>query len=223
MHRPSTLSPIARTNGVLPTLVVIAAFAVYAAVLIGMEWTGGQERVRRYFTDVEGHIFLYALNTTVASGLQGMASVLFFVAFHVGRMRQAEPVFLRMALVQGLFYALNAADDRFVLHERLPQALEAAYWLGLGGAYVLFVVLHRHCLQGRRTAVVLLVLGGACFGAMLVADLLVPLEAPLRLSIEDLCKTAASLALAGFAWHYLKGELALLQEGAVRLPSTASR
>lgn len=211
----------------LPTVAVTLAFVLYAAVLIGLEWSGGQERVRRYFTDVEGHIFLYALNTTVSSGLQGITSVLFLVAWHVGRMRGAQPACLRMALGQCLFFALNAADDRFVLHERLPQALEAVYWLGLGGAYVLFLWLHRACLRGRPAAVPLLLLGGALFGAMLVADLLVPLQAPLRLSIEDLCKSAASLALAGFGWHYLKSELVRLQAGAadgeLRRRPTASR
>lgn len=211
MNKPSSPSTVPGPEIPLFALCVVAAFAVYAATLLGLEWVQGQDGVRPYFSDIQGPTFLFAINTTLSSGLQGVASVFFFVAFQASRMRQAGTPYLRMAVVQGLFYAWTAADDRFLLHERLPDALEAAYWLVLGGAYVLFIVLHRACLRDRRPAMVLLVLGGALFGAMLVADLLVPLQAPLRLSVEDLFKAAASLALAGFAWNYLKAELRLLR------------
>lgn len=193
------------------SIVVVAAFAVYAATLVGIEWLFGQGRVRPYFADMPDRPFLYAVNTTLSSGLQGVASVLFIVAHHVGRLRVADPTFLRMASVQALFYAWLAADDRFLVHERLPQSLEAVYWVALGSAYGLFVILHRRCLRGRRESAALLVLGGALFGAMMVADLMVPQDARLRLSLEDLLKAAASLALAGSAWSYLRAELRLLR------------
>lgn len=209
---PIMNQPLANSRrGALPTLGIVAAFLAYCATLLAIEWAQGQDAVRPYFADVvQGPPFLFAVNTTLASGLQGIASVLFFVAWQVGRMRGAEPVFLRMAAGQVLFFAWTAADDRFLLHERLPNALEGVYWIALGSAYVAFLLLHRSCFRGRQSAVALLLLGGALFAGMLGADLLVADAARLRLSVEDLLKAAASLALAGFAWHYLKAELAAL-------------
>ncbi len=207
MNHPLTTS----RSGMLPTLGIVAAFLAYSVTLLAMEWAYGQDAVRPFFADVvQGPPFLFAVNTTLASGLQGIASVFFFVAWQVAGMRQADPSFLRMAAGQVLFFGWTAADDRFLLHERLPDALEGLYWIGLGGAYLVFLLLHRQCLRGRRTAVALLLLGGVLFAGMLAADLLVADAARLRLSVEDLLKAAASLALAGFAWHYLKSELAAL-------------
>lgn len=201
-----------------PALAIATAFLAYAVTLMTMEWVHGQEAVRPFFADVvQGPPFLFAVNTTLASGLQGIASVFFAVAWHVGRLRQAGPAFLRLAAVNTAFFAWTAADDRFLLHERLPNTLEALYWVVLGATYVAMLMRYRAALRGRGLAVAYLVLGGVLFAGMLVADQWMPEAARLRLSLEDLLKAAASLSLAAFAWHHLRAELdALVAEQPVR-------
>lgn len=187
------------------------AFAAYAAVMLRLEWTGGQDRVRPYFADIEPQVFLHAVNTTLSAGLLGIAAVLSVVAWRVARLRGAGAAFGRLAALQALWFGWAALDDRFSLHERLPAALEPAYWLAFGGSFAVLLGLHRACLQGRGRAAALLALGGVLFAAMLVVDLLAPADARLRLSVEDLLKAAASLALAGWTWRWLEAELALLR------------
>jgi len=67
---------ISRTFGLIFGFILLA---VYSIVLIVIEWQTSQLYVRQFFTDIEGEVFFYAINTTFSVFLLWATALLFAV------------------------------------------------------------------------------------------------------------------------------------------------
>lgn len=191
----------------------VLLLAIYSAALIGVELRTSQDHVRHYFTDIEGPVALYGINTTVSTFLLWSCALLFSIRLlmlEAGSGRSRQKAFCGSQI---LIFAYLGFDDRFVVHERLSG------WLGVHDVWILagIAALEAACLLlmgelGRRSRAALsyLVLAAIAFLAMAAIDALVPSELSLRLSFEDLCKVWAAFFLFLFAWETLKERLAEL-------------
>lgn len=174
--------------------------AVYSAALVSIELATSQNHVRQYFTDIEGDVLFFAVNTTLSvSLLAGAALLMGFAA--LTRSGEGGWPFL---LSQGTMFGLLAFDDRFQLHERI------GYRLGIGDHYVMLVwaaaelaLLGLYCRRRHVTVrmAAFFLAGAGCFALMMVFDALVPHDMVLRLSIEDLAKTWGAAMFFGFGWE----------------------
>jgi hypothetical protein len=182
-----------------------AALAAYSIALIRYELRTSQTDVRLYFADIEGPVTFFAVNTTLnVMLLFGAALLLFFTAIEARR----APLRQRLLMAtQGLFCSWAAADDRFMFHEAISVALAIGDgWLmasvGVANAAA-YLLLFRPAYITSKMALTLV--GAALFfNIMLFVDTSVPQHWPLRLSIEDLCKTWSSFLLLLFAWQALR-------------------
>lgn len=177
--------------------------AAYSAALVGIEWRTSQDHVRQYFTDIEGDVLFYAVNTTLSVFLlAGAALLMAFAALGGGGNRVGGS--RRFLLTQAAMFGLLAFDDRFQLHERI------GYRLGVGDHYVMLAwavgelallglfCRPRHVTRGMAA---LFVAGGGWFAVMMAFDALMPHDMVLRLSIEDLAKAWGSAMFFGFGWE----------------------
>ncbi len=200
----------------------IGGLLVYSAVLIGIELATSQAYVRNFFTDIEGPVPFYAVNTTLSVALLWATALLFviLIAWAEGRPELARERWFYFS--QAWVFAVLGCDDRFLLHEKL------SYRLGIGDHYVLLAIaaLELAALWSWRRWRVLedragkrLAVGAALFTAMIVIDGWFPHEMVLRLSLEDLLKTWAGLFFFLFGWQLLMERIrptpAMPLEGAV--------
>ena len=190
--------------------ILFALFAVYSTTLIGIEWCTSQDYVRNFVADVEGPVPFYAANTTISVFLLWATALLFAVCISceqiAGGCRRTFWFFASQVAV----FALLGLDDRFKMHEFLARHM------GIGDHFILIAigVVEVVCLLtiGRKIVFqrsVLIRLGAATalFCVMLVFDAIVPHDAFLRLSIEDVAKTWAALFFCLFAWDILAQRL----------------
>lgn len=182
-----------------PVCVVI--LAAYSAVLMGLEFRTSQETVRPYFTDIEGDVLFYAVNTTLSSFL--LAGAAMFLAFAALGAREARGRQQAFFLSQALMFALLASDDRFLLHERI------GYRLGVEDHFVMatwaaaeIALLALFCRPAYVTARMarLFAAGAGFFVIMFAIDAFVDADLPMRLSAEDLAKTWGAAMFFAFAW-----------------------
>ena len=186
---------------ILPLLLLIA----YSILLLCLEWSTLQAGVRPYFDDIKGPVRFYAINTSLSVFLLLGTSLLFFVTltFTPSTESFSEKLFL---FIQVCVFAYLGFDDRFLIHERIGTVtgIDDHYVLlavaGLNGLSLLF--LGRRYLLNLRTLAPLF-FAGAAFGMMTVFDGFVPLDAKLRLSIEDLLKVWAGFGFLIFSWSIL--------------------
>ncbi len=188
--------------------------AVYSVVLIILELQTSQEHIRNYFTDIQGPVRFYAVNTTLSVMLLWATALIFLIARHCdgqARRRERSWFYLSQAV---LFFCLGI-DDRFQFHEW------AAFRLDIPDHYVLILVglaevgcllYWRRVLFSNRTAVSNLVLGGALFLVMLGIDALAPEKQILRLSLEDLCKAWSAMFFCFYGWAFLQREIEQLRK-----------
>ena len=205
---PATASAPARAGaGPSRALVwmLLAGLALYSIWLMALELTTSQAGVRPYFSDIEGSVALFGVNTTLSASLLGGAALL--LAFAALSSDRAGRSFL---LSQAAIFGLLAADDRFQLHERI------GWRLGIGDHYVLLAwavaelaFLAAFCRPALLTlkAALLFVAGASLFAIMFAVDAFVPAAAPMRLSIEDLAKSWAAAMFFGFAWETARDHL----------------
>ncbi|MGQ0558021.1 MAG: hypothetical protein ACT4OE_00280 [Sphingosinicella sp.] len=190
-----------------------AMLAGYSATLLGFELGSSQARVRPYFSDIEGDVLFFAINTTLSAGFLAGAALVMLFAAAIGR---GEAVERRLLLSQAAMFAALAADDRFQLHERI------GWRIGIGDHFVLLAwaavelvllaLLFRPLRQTLRACVCLLA-GGILFSLMLVIDAVVPADAPMRLSFEDLAKTWGTALLFVFGWDVARFHISGLLAG----------
>ncbi|MET0374245.1 MAG: hypothetical protein ABW128_08305 [Rhizorhabdus sp.] len=170
--------------------------------MLGIEAQTSQAYVRNYFTDIEGPVVFYAVNTTLSSGL--LYTTFLLLVFSV----LADPTRwdgqAKLFLTQALFCLYLAVDDRFKFHERLTDLtgvndpyIMAGTSLAVLGAYL---VLWRPWMFTWPMAVALMAAAGFFF-VMLVFDALMPHDMFMRLSIEDLSKTWSAFMFAFLAWE----------------------
>ena len=189
--------------------ICFAMLAVYSTWLIWLEMDGSQTRVRPYFSDIEGEVALFAVNTTLSVALlAGTALLLMFAATAEEARRRDSRKFLSS---QAALFALLAADDRFQLHERL------GWRLGVPDHYVLFawglVGLALLAAYGRPALVslrgaVLFAAGAALLAASFAIDAFAASDAWLRLSLEDLAKSWGAAMFLAFGWETARYHLA---------------
>lgn len=183
--------------------IALLVLAVYSVVLLATELATSQDFVRNFFTDIEGPVPFYAVNTTLSVFLLWATATIFAVCLVCTEGMPDTRRLQRFFLSQVLVFAFLGLDDRFKAHEYL------AWQLGVGDHYVLLSV-------AAMEVVFLVVLGGRTvlesraarclfgasllFGGMVFFDACVQHDMVLRLSLEDLAKSWASLLFFAFAW-----------------------
>ncbi|MDP8222611.1 MAG: hypothetical protein P9L99_04570 [Candidatus Lernaella stagnicola] len=195
-----------------------AAFALitlYTALMIGAALALPAEKVRYFFTDINGpahlsHWVFYGINTTLAVFLEWTTALLFAVRlFMLGDDDDTRRA-TRFFLGQIVLFAFLGADDRFLIHERLEELYGIDDFLTLGalGAVELLLLATWGREQWRpRPARNSLVAAGGFFAVMLLVDKFGPDASSLRLAIEDLCKLWSAFFLARFAWLVCRSTL----------------
>lgn len=183
---------------------VLGALAAYSATLLIIELTTSQAYVRPWFTEIDGDVMFYAVNTSLSVALLAGAALLLLFAAAVTEDdpagRDARPFLVSQAVMLALF----AFDDRFQLHERLGWRLGIGdHFVLLGWAAIEMLLLALFCRPRHLTvrAVVLFCAGSALFLIMLAIDALVPAMTVGRLSVEDLAKTWGGAMMFGFGWE----------------------
>ncbi len=180
-----------------------ALLAAYSAVLLGIELRTSQDYVRNFFTDIDGPVPFYAVNTTLSVFLLWSTGlIMLFAATFLANVVGAVQI-RKFYLSQAPMFALLGFDDRFLVHEKL------SFRLGILDHYVLLVwaavELALLALFFRRRDFTVTELGTfgaavAMFGVMLAIDALAPERMLLRLSIEDLAKSWSGALFFCFAW-----------------------
>ncbi|REK22401.1 MAG: hypothetical protein DWQ42_17175 [Planctomycetota bacterium] len=186
------------------TKVLLLILAIYSVALIAVELMTSQDHVRHYFTDIEGPVRFYAVNTSLSVFLLWATALLFAVCLLCVNNQDGERRLWWFFVSQVAVFAYLGLDDRFKLHESF------AWRLGIGDHYVLFVVALAECFfllaLGRREVLTgrsgrLLLAAAVLFGVMIFFDAVAPHDMVLRLTLEDLAKTWANVFFFAFAWH----------------------
>lgn len=193
----------------------------YTVLMISIELGTSQAHVRPYFSDIEGDVLFFAVNTSLSSFLlAGTSLLLAFAIFADGRRLGRQGL---LFAAQAAFCLYMAFDDRFRFHEQLATALQihdpyimAAIAL-LNVAF--YLLLFRPSDFTLRMAIALTA-SAAFFFLMLVFDALIPHDMVLRLSLEDLCKSWSGFFFLYFAWEAARFRLlgAPRGERGLRLP-----
>lgn len=184
----------------LPGWIFCALLVAYSAALLVTELRTSQDHVRQYFTDIEGDVLFYAVNTTLSVFLLAGTALLLLFGALAGPGRDARPLLLTQAGMFGLF----AFDDRFQLHERLGYRLGVAdhyVMLAWAAAEVVLLLLFWRARHVTPRMALFFLAGTLLFAVMLFFDALVPHDMTLRLSIEDLAKSWGAAAFFGFGWE----------------------
>jgi len=197
-----------------PRIIAISLLTIYSLLLIFTELRTSQEYIRNYFTDISGPVLFYAVNTSLSVILFFGTALVFSICFVVSGKESKHPIEQQFYISQIVLFVYLGLDDRFLFHEMVLPLM------GLNGDYVLAFLA---CLE----VILLLKLGNVLnennsiktrlffatlFGiAMFVADILLPSNLVLRLSMEDLCKTWTAFFLFLFAWATLEKKLSQLK------------
>lgn len=205
---------------------LFAALGLYSAALIGIELCTSQDYVRHYVSDVEGPVRFYAVNTTLSVFMLWATALLFGVGLWCAS-RGNETVRTRWFLAtQIAIFAWLGLDDRFRIHEYI-----AAHG-GFGDHYVLLAVgaVELLCLSllgwnivFQRSVLIWLGAASLFFVVMLIFDAVVPHDAVLRLSVEDVAKTWAAMCFCLFAWNILSQQMERFAQSRQALPMEAAR
>jgi hypothetical protein len=194
----------------------------YTLTVASVEFFGSQRAARHFLTDISsvcsdfGHMPLYASNTSFSVFLLWTGAVLFLLARNCLKSSDRggqEDVFL---VSQALIFFFLGFDDRFMMHEGLSETIGFKDWIffGLLGALegVCLLVPGRLFQRGGK-ALFNICIAGTFFGLMMFADVILPYNMLMRLSIEDLAKLWSAAFLFKFAWDIcaekidaLKGE-----------------
>jgi len=197
-----------------PRKIAISLLAIYSIMLIFVELWTTQEYVRNYFTDISGPVFFYAVNTSLSVILFFATALMFSICLVMSEKVPNLTIEQKFYISQVVLFVYLGLDDRFLIHDLvLPH-------VGINGDYVLAVlavlegmillklgnVLNKN--KPTKTYFFLAVLFGLL---MFIADLLLPPELVLRLSMEDLCKAWTAFFLLLFAWAHFEKELKQLK------------
>ena len=206
-------------------ILVAIALAVYSLVLIGVELTTSQDFVRHYFTDIEGPVLFYAVNTTLSVTLLWATALLFLVGVACTTGLPGRSRLCWFFASQAAMFAWLGFDDRFKFHEHVAWRLDIGdHFILLSLAMLeglLLFLLGRSEILGRGPRRFLL--GGVgLFVLMIFFDACVPHDMVLRLSLEDLTKTWANVCFCGFAWQLVRAEIDDLKSTKLRASSPLS-
>ena len=164
----------------------------------------------------------YAVNTTISVFLLWATALLFAVCMSCEQSTRGCRQTFWFFVSQVAVFAWLGLDDRFKAHEFIARQLS------IGDHYVLIAVglFEIVCLLtlGREVVFrksILIRLGAASvlFLVMLAFDAVVPHDAFLRLSIEDVAKTWAALFFCLFAWNVLFTRIEQLPQSHLQMRS----
>lgn len=186
-----------------------ALLAVYTLAVACVEFFISQRAARHFLTDIYsncpdfGHLPLYAVNTSLSVFFLWAAAVVFLMARNGLKSEERsgrEGLFLTS---QAVIFIFLGFDDRFMLHEWLSDTIGFKDWLFfgiLGALEAYFLLVPGRLFQRGPRTLLNIVLAGGFFGLMMFADVILPHNMVLRLSIEDLAKLWSAVFLFKFAW-----------------------
>ena len=189
--------------------------SLYCAVLIFLEIRVSQEFVRNFFTDIEGSVHFYAVNTSLSVCLLLSTAVIFAASlasvYHTTNNRR-QILFYRSQI---LFFGYLALDDRFLIHEKIRYILntnDIFILLTLGIVEILLIVILGDYNGWNNKIRNNLIRAAFCFAIMVAIDTFYPSQMVPRLSLEDLSKTWANTFLFLFSWEIFKHNIFLLKK-----------
>lgn len=188
---------------------------LYSIALLTIEFLTSQDFVRNFFTDIEGPVPFYAINTSLSSLLFILTGILFFISHQLIDKTSKNKKELWFYVTQILIFLYLGLDDRFMFHEKMN------YYIGIDGDIVLgllvliesFVLVYLGNIPERNVNTkISLLLAGIFTFLMLLFDHLIPQKMVLRLSIEDLAKTWSCFFLLIFSWNILSNNIKQIKE-----------
>ncbi len=197
---------------------LLLGLIIYSVILLVVEWQTSQLFIRNFFTDIEGPVPFYAINTTLSVFTLWSTALLFMIsALCVDK--EQRPTDYWFYLSQTILFSFLGFDDRFLIHEMLGK------WLHHNDAYIMlgygFIEIGLLLALGRLrhkplSALYFLAAGAGFFAIMVVIDALFPSGLQLRLSLEELSKLWGGICLSLFAWELLWQEIQWLKSTAVQ-------
>jgi hypothetical protein len=202
-------------------LVVFAV--IYTALLLGSEIRYSEDYVRNYLEDIKGEVpfgpvTFFGINTTLSHCIIWGIALIFVVsgALVAGEEGQGKKTIFYAS--QALMFFYLGLDERFRFHEELGVLLhreDAAILLTVGIVEGLLLIVLGDLHRMRVRALVFLVLGGAFFGLMTLADAYVPMPKWGHITIEDLSKLWGGIFLLLFALDLCVGHITDLKRRAL--------
>ena len=180
---------------------ILGMFLIYSLFLIYIEVRYSQQVVRNFFSDIQGPLPLFAINTSFCFFLLGATALLFWVALHTtARDAVWERRFYWSQIVVFTYLAL---DDRFLFHEAIGNFfdIEDAFILLIIGLAEIWFLLKLGQFRNQPTYLKnQIYIVAFLFGCMIVIDGFFPSQLVLRLTAEDLSKLWADIFLFRYAW-----------------------
>jgi hypothetical protein len=188
------------------------ALTFYSTTLFYIEGHTSQDYVRNFFTDIQGPVFFYAINTTLSVFLLWSTALVFAVCLLCIEPLKAPREKLFYLSQIGIFVYLGF-DDRFMIHEHLSHWVKEIFILpSVGLLEIYFLVTFGQLNKQPRSALFYLFMGAIFTGIMFVIDFTMPSRQVLRLSAEDLSKSWGDFCLFLFAWEILKYKIEQLRD-----------
>ena len=94
--------------------VPLGLMVVYSLVLVTIELETSQAHVRHYFTDIEGPVRLYAINTTLSTFLLWASALIFCVVLRMIGGAPGHHKERLFCISQVVVFGYLGADDRFL-------------------------------------------------------------------------------------------------------------
>ncbi|MGL5835867.1 MAG: hypothetical protein ACRC1Z_21950 [Waterburya sp.] len=186
----------------------------YSVILMFVEIKTSQDFVRNFFTDIEGSVPFYAINTTLTIFLLWATSLMFMVnlaLLAIEKINTSQVFFYRS---QACFFCYLGFDERFLVHESIGYFLginDALVILGLGIIELIFIASWGNYQKWSNATRFYLLEAAICFGLMVIIDGAFPQDMVLRLSLEDLAKTWANVFLFLFSWNIFSDNLTVFK------------
>lgn len=196
------------------SFIAIALVGIYSAVLISLEIQFSQAFVRHFFTDIEGPLPFYAINTSLAVFLQLATALMFAVSLVSLERSEKNKQERRFYWSQLIIFGFLALDDRFLFHEKLGARLgieDAFILLCFGVLEVILLLTLGNFIKRAKPAKRYIYAAATFFLSMFFFDAFLPQKMVLRLSLEDLSKTWADTFLFLFAWEIYCHNITILK------------
>ena len=200
-------------------LALLAILSLYSVALIGIELSTSQDYVHNFFSDIDGPVPFFAVNTTLSVFFLWSTALVFAICVvctqGLPKMDRLRWFFLSQIFV----FAWLGFDDRFKFHEFAARKLD------IGDHYILLAVaIVELCLLVflggreilRRPHLYSLGAASVLFVIMTFFDACVPNDMVLRPTLEDLAKTWANLCFLAFAWQLFSARVDELKEARIR-------
>ena len=188
--------------------------SIYSAILISLEINVSQEYVRNFFTDIEGDVALYAVNTSLSVLLLLGTSFIFIIVLKTLPKEESSKKRIPFYRSQVVLFAYLGLDDRFLIHEYIGYVFkinDAFIFIGLGILEIILILAWNDYQHWSIRTKKYLLLAAAFSILMILIDGAFPREIVPRLSLEDLSKTWANAFIFMFAWSILMHNVNILK------------